>query len=598
MKDKQTQYNASQREAILHRDGPALVLAGPGSGKTTVITKRLQTLIETKAALPQEIAVITFTKAAALQMQQRFFELAKGSLPVRFGTFHSFYYHILQEHQVSDSQKLLTEQEKRAYIRQILRKRGLSEELAPHFLEQIEKLKNGEEVKEVEILSVFEAYRRLCRERGRLDFDDMAYECLRLLSEQKEIRQLWQKRLKYFLVDEYQDIAPIQERLLELLAQPQNNLFLVGDDDQAIYGFRGAGPESMLTFPKRYADTKKIILETNYRSTPEIISAAGRVIQENKERFAKKQIPVKASGGRESFCCRAFAGRDEQLNHITEQLLQIKQQRRLSECAILYRKHADAKPLLAALDKRGIPYVQEGRRKSWLGHFVTEDVTAYLRFFAGNRERGNFYRIMNRPMRRIERAGCRERICFSELCRYHLYDYHIVKEIKKLEADCLRVAKMPPFAALMYLRKAMGYEKYLTQEYAGAQKEEAFLILEKLQEFSKSIADISLWESSLEAEKCRMDKPGQTEMQEQNGVHIMTYHAAKGLEFDTVILPDLNEKILPHKRAATEQEIEEERRLFYVGMTRAKERLYLYYCTGTKEEPETMSRFLKPLVNG
>ena len=198
MKDKQVQYNASQREAILHRDGPALVLAGTGSGKTTVITKRLQTLIETKAALPQEIAVITFTKAAALQMQQRFFELARESLPVRFGTFHSFYYHILQEHQVSDSQKLLTEQEKRAYIRQILHKKGLSEELTPHFLEQIGKLKNGEEVKEAEILSVFEAYRRLCRERGRLDFDDMAYECLRLLLEQKKIRQLWQKRLKYF----------------------------------------------------------------------------------------------------------------------------------------------------------------------------------------------------------------------------------------------------------------------------------------------------------------------------------------------------------------------------------------------------------------
>lgn len=614
-------FNASQREAVCHGCGPALVLAGPGSGKTTVITKRIQYLTQVCHIPPQEILVVTFTKAAALEMQQRFEALLQSRSQVRFGTFHAVFYHILQEHS-GNHLTLLTEKEKQDYIRRILRRERIGEDMASVCLEAFVGLKGGgaaqrssgapqaesggagvcqtsAALSREQIEAAFSEYRQICRKNNKLDFDDMAYECLQLFERRPDVLRLWQRRCRYILADEYQDISPIQERILFLLAMPENNLFLVGDDDQSVYGFRGAGPESMLSFPKRYPETRKIILETNYRCRPDIIRAASAVVRENKSRFEKKQIPGRERSGEGEVVCKGFADRETQDREVVRLLQELRRRGCLSQAAVLFRTNGDAQGLIRMLNKAGIPYVSAGKGKGGNAHFVQEDIAAYLRLLSGDRSRKNFYKIMNRPDRQIDREGCgSEVISFPELAEAHSYDKYVIKNIRKLERDCERASHMKPFAALMYIRKETGYETWLGSTYKGGTLEEAMQVLTDIQELAgrmENIEELERYLTDTTQEGRRSTAGGRARSGE--GVRIMTYHGSKGLEFDYVVMPDLNEGSVPHKKASTEKEIEEERRMFYVAMTRAREKLYLYYRTGTKEEPETMSRFLKPIRN-
>ena len=594
MKDELKKYNASQKEAICHGDGPALVLAGPGSGKTTVITKRLQYLITTLHILPQEILVVTFTKAAAMEMQQRFDRLMGERLPVCFGTFHSIFYRILQEHHKKESLTILTEKEKAAFMGQILRREQLAEDFIPAFLECFAQIKNNpssvqiglpENISQEHFRHIFDCYRKKCKENSKLDFDDMAYECLQLFQRRPDILKKWQERFVYILVDEYQDIAPIQEQVLSLLAMPENNIFAVGDDDQTIYGFRGANTESMLSFPKKYADARLVLLEMNYRSRPEIVRAAQAVIAKNKKRFRKQQKAARESLSAESISSMGFETQAEENKAIIERLGEYERLGQLEQCAVLYRKNKDAGRLIRLLEKEKMPYSCTEKKMRLQNHFITEDITAYLRLLEGDRTRKNFYKIMNRPDRGLDRELFREeKLCFFE-----------EKSMQKLKEDCKRAEKLSLFARLMYIRKGFGYEDWLLNRKTNdeAEREEYKEILQELQEKAKQLSGMKEWEMWLQ-EKAN-DDSRQSDGKNTGlgkGVRILTYHACKGLEFDCVILPDLNEGIVPHKKAVKEAELEEERRMFYVAMTRAKEKLFLFYLTGTKEEPETMSRFL------
>lgn len=628
-RDDLSGFNASQREAIRHGSGPALVLAGPGSGKTTVLTKRLQYLIGTLHIPPEKILVVTFTKAAAVEMQQRFETLSGAGLPVRFGTFHSVFYSILQEHSKEIPLSLLHEKEKQEYLRSVLRREQLDEALMPELFKAFAAFKGGvaaadetaaqgfsarrkkprTEIPQEQTARIFEAYRQRCREAHKIDFDDMAYETLRLFTEKPEILKIWQRRFSYIMVDEYQDIAPIQEKLLEALALPERNLFLVGDDDQCIYGFRGAATELMLSFPKKYPQAKQIVLSTNYRSRREIVEAAAKVISENKSRFIKRQEAVRgepeehvrghwSAAEREGFSrqgvvCQGFPDRAAQQRQILNLLRERNRREALSQTAVLYRRNADAQALLSELAAHKIPFVQ-AKRQSLYDHFVTADITSYLRFIYGARSRKEFYRIMNRPRRGIERESCEtETVTFEQLLRYHFYDKDVIKNIRKLASDCERASGLSFYAAVTYIRKGMGYEAYLKE--CGADGE-AMQCLSQLQELAREITDLAAWERAMRNGKEKNER-GEGASYAGEGVRVMTYHASKGLEFDCVILPDLNEGCVPYKKAVLERQIEEERRMFYVGMTRARDELYLYYRSGTKEEPGKVSRFLKILLS-
>lgn len=597
-------FNASQREAICHGDGPALVLAGPGSGKTTVITKRLEYMTGVLHIPAEDITVVTFTKAAAAEMQQRFLSLMGAKLPVRFGTFHAIYYRILRENAGNHPLTVMKEKEKQKLMQQILLHRQIHIQLVPAFLEVTGRLKNGEVlgpkspiegISTEQIREILASFRRLCAESGRLDFDDMAWACLQLFEKRPQILRQWQARCRYILADEYQDVSPVQEQVLFLLAQPENNLFLVGDDDQSIYGFRGAGTESMLSFPQKYPNTRQITLEMNYRCRPQIIRAAGMVIAQNRQRFVKKQIAAREDSGEQEVICRGFADRETENREIVRLLRDLEQAEKLSDAAVLYRKNADALALTGCLKRQRIPYRQPDEKKSLAGHFVTEDMMAYLRLVYGDRTRKNFYRIMNRPARGISREGCgREWVEFRELLQYHHLETDVISQIRKLEKDCRRAEGMRLYAALSYIRKGMGYEAWLQRTYQGSMQEEAMQVLARLQQLAGEAETMESWEQRIRAEGDGRHMFSQ-DLAAGKGVRILTYHASKGLEFACVIMPDLNEGSVPHRKAVSEKELEEERRMFYVGMTRAREKLYLYYRTGTKEEPETRSRFLQVL---
>lgn len=593
-------YSASQREAICHGSGPALVLAGPGSGKTSVLTKRLQYLIQELLIPPEKILVVTFTKAAAREMQERFERLMQGASAVCFGTFHSVFYRILQEHHKNSPFTILNEQEKTFFLRQVLRQQRINEDYLEILQECFGKIKNKQPLQEMELpqelskeqlAALFEAYRERCREKNKLDFDDMAYECLRLFQSRPDILKKWQARFSYLLVDEYQDIAPIQAELLTLLALPEKNVFAVGDDDQTIYGFRGADTKCMLDFPKKYQGARTIFLETNYRSRPDIVEAATRVISQNKDRFFKRQTAARESGGYEAVSCQGFSLRKEEYEELISVLQEYEKNGKLNECAVLYRKNKDAGRLIRMLEKKRIPYHCTEKKQNLKTHFITQDITAYLRLIEGDRRRKTLFQIMNRPERGLGRDCCRE----------ETFSFLELKQVPKLEADCKRAKNMSLYAKLMYIRKGFGYENWLLQEKAketegctSLEKEEYREILHELMEKAKQLSGIREWEAwLLEKEDTeRQNADRRNAGGKKPGVSILTYHACKGLEFECVILPDLIEGIVPHKKASGVAELEEERRMFYVAMTRAKERLYLYYLTGTKEEPETMSRFL------
>ncbi len=300
----------TQSQAIQLKDGPAIILAGPGSGKTTVITGRIACLIRQYRVRPENILVITFSRAAAGEMKERFYALMGGqSVPVTFGTFHAVYFHILKCAYGYTSNNIAKEEQRTRFIREFIHRLRLEYDDEADFIQgilgEISLIKNtGVDLKHYYSTScgegvfrkIFHAYQEFLAQNRLIDFDDMLVYTKELLEQRADILQAWQKKFQYILVDEFQDINRIQYDIIRMLALPQNNLFIVGDDDQSIYRFRGSRPEIMLNFERDYPGAQKILLATNYRSVPEIVQLAGNLISHNSARFAKE---IRANAGGE-----------------------------------------------------------------------------------------------------------------------------------------------------------------------------------------------------------------------------------------------------------------------------------------------------------
>ena len=295
-------FHESQLQAIRHKDGPMLVLAGPGSGKTTVITHRIQYLVEEYRVEPGSILVITFTKAAAQEMKQRFQTLVEGRrFPVSFGTFHAVFFSILKYAYHYDASNIIREEQRIQIIRELMERYHVDVEDEADFvsgiLSEISAVKGemidlnhyySKNCSEELFKKLYQGYMEILLRQRLLDFDDMLVMCYELFTQRKDILAAWQQKYRYILVDEFQDINRVQYEIVRMLAAPENNLFIVGDDDQSIYRFRGAKPEIMLGFTKDYPQAKQTLLGINYRSTAQIVEAAGRLIRHNKTRYAKK----------------------------------------------------------------------------------------------------------------------------------------------------------------------------------------------------------------------------------------------------------------------------------------------------------------------
>ena len=603
--------SARQLEAVRHMDGPAMVLAGPGSGKTTVITRRVKYLIENHVR-PEHILVITFTRAAAREMQERFSALSAGAAsPVTFGTFHAVFFQILKHAYGYTSDSILREEERYRIVTELALSMDLDcsdlKEWASDVLAEISRVKSQQipieyyyssSMPEDKFRTVYSAYRKKLEMLRKIDFDDMCVYTADLFHSRQDILRSWQEHFRYLLVDEFQDINLMQYRIVRQLAGPGNNLFVVGDDDQSIYRFRGSRPEIMLGFPSDYPDAKVIQLRENYRSTAAVVSASLAVISENRHRYQKDLRSVNGPG--------EPVGIIECADMETEMLLLVRSIRKSldsglkpSDIAVLTRTNTELGEPSLKLAEFQIPCrVKDSAPLLW-DHWIAMDLLAYLALDPEAMRREDFLRVCNRPNRYITRRSAYARtISFTGLRGYYSDKDWMGPYLDSFEALIRRVRAMRPYAAINYIRRGGGYDDYL-REYAAKRKvdpQELLQLADEIQDSSRGCATVEEWLLRIDENRKKLEEQRrESRRADSDCVTLATLHASKGLEFTEVFLLNVNEGMIPYHRAVMEEEIEEERRLFYVGMTRAKQKLHLYCVRERYNRQMRPSRFLEPL---
>ena len=650
-------FNQAQMTALEHRDGPMMVLAGPGSGKTTVITHRIKRLLEAGVD-PSGILVITFTKAAATEMKERFLRLAReedekrkqaeqgakcaqrtgGSRTgaekpffgtadpgprrreacgtsleaagsrVSFGTFHSVFYHILKWAYRFPAGNVISGEEKRQYFKKFLDESEMEVEDEAEFISSIineisyvkgERLDlkyyYSQNCPEEWFKKLYDGYDEMLKTTGKIDFDDMLVMCHELFTERKDILAAWQKKFKYILVDEFQDINLLQYQVVRMLALPENNLFIVGDDDQSIYRFRGAKPEIMLGFEKDFPGTKRVLLGTNYRSTKEIVETSLKLIGHNKVRFEKKLEPFRGSGRPVDF--RVFDNPGHEMDTVAQSIRAYHDAGYAwNEIAVLFRTGANSGLMAERLMGYNIPFQLRDVIPNLYSHWIAKDLFAYMEIAAGSRKRSDFYRIMNRPNRYFSRdAFDTPTVSFDRLKSFYQDRDWMEDRICDLEADLRTMSRLKPVAAVNYIRKVIGYDDYLRSyaEFRRMKPEELFETADKLAESAAEFETFEAWKEHAVRYEEELKKQNLEETREaRDRVTLSTMHSAKGLEYPVVFVVDVNEGIVPHHKAGLPADIEEERRLFYVALTRAKDRLHVAAVRERYHRKTDVSRFI------
>ena len=604
--------NQAQKKAAAHGRGPCLVLAGPGSGKTLTIVSRIKYLIEKYKVRPEEILVVTFTRYAAGEMKSRLCAaMDQREIPVTVGTFHGIYYGILRWTYRMGPQNILSEEEKYQILRGVISRQKVEvfdeEDFLQDIAAEIGRIKNNrldiesfvsEKCSADAFRAVYREYEAQRKKLKKIDFDDMLVLCYELFVSRPEVLSRWQKKFRYILIDEFQDINRIQYDVIRMLAEPENNIFAVGDDDQAIYGFRGADSSLMFQFGQDYPDAARILLGTNYRSTENIVKNSLKVISHNEKRFEKE---LRASKGRgECLHVQEVKDPSEEAEYILEEAeKRIREGVRAEDIAVLFRIHTDARPLVEALLERRIPFQMKEHLPNIYNHFIARDLQAYFRLALGERRRQDFLQIMNRPTRYIGRDSLPgPTVSFEDIRKFYSEREWMMDRIDQFEWDVKMLARMAPYAAIQYIRKRIGYDDFL-KDYAITHKvnrADLTEILSEIEEAARPFRSVEDWfEHIQEYTEALRQKEKQKNLQ-QEGIRLMTIHAAKGLEFDTVFVIEANEGRLPYKKAEGMKETEEERRLFYVAMTRAKEMLKICYVRTKNGKEVSPSRFVEELL--
>ncbi len=631
-------FHKAQTEAIRHKDGPMMVLAGPGSGKTTVITHRVRHLIEQEQVDPADILVITFTKAAAQEMKQRFFALcegggsgaaagregapaadsgvrvsAEGARRVSFGTFHAVFFSILRRAYRYDASNIAREEQRVKIIRELMEREQVEAEdeaeFANSILAEISAVKGdminldyyySKNCSEKVFKALYRGYEDALVRNSLIDFDDMLVMCYELLRQRGDILQAWQRRFRYILVDEFQDINRIQYEIVKMLAAPENNLFIVGDDDQSIYRFRGARPEIMLGFRKDYPQAVRTLLGVNYRSTEEIVAASARLIAHNGTRYPKKLRANRGKG--RPVVTTAWEDAQAEARGIVEEIQgYLKMGYALTDIAVLYRTSLEPRLLMERLMEYNIPFRMRDVLPNLYEHWITQDILTYIRMAgdelarSGQARRADVLRIINRPKRFIGRDALDGPVVSWEALksRYRDKDW-MVERIERLEYDLKMIGRMAPAAAVHYIRKAVAYDDYLCEyaKYRRMKPEELLEVADQLQESAASYRTADAWFAHMKEYSEQLKKQAQERDAGAAGVWLMTMHSAKGLEFPVVYILDASEGVTPYHKAVLEADIEEERRMFYVAMTRARDRLHVCYAKERYGRKQERSRFI------
>lgn len=604
-------FNREQEEAITHKGGPLMVLAGPGSGKTLVITYRVKWLIENAGVHPSNILVITFTRAAAEEMKKRFFMFdGMANTPVTFGTFHSIFFMILRYAYRYTAANIIREDVKRRYIKEMTENMELEIEDENEFLSgiinEISYIKgemmslsyyHSNNCSDELFAQIYEGYEKRLREENLIDFDDMLVFCYELLKEREDIRTLWQNKFQHILIDEFQDINKVQYEIIRMLAGKGDHLFIVGDDDQSIYRFRGARPEIMLGFEKDYPEAKKVILNTNYRCSEEIVEGAEHLISHNTKRFPKNMQA--ARGSKVPITFRNLKDAGEECTDILKGIrFYYKKGIPLEDMAVIFRTNTQPRLLVGRLMEYNIPFQMRDVIPNIFDHWIARNILTYIKLAMGNRDRKLFLQVMNRPKRYISRSMITEpQVDLKKLKQQTFGKKWLYEKIDKLEMDLYLLRKMEPYAAIQYIRNGIGYEDYMN-EYAQFRRmnpDDLEEVLNQIQESAKEYHSFEEWFAYIESYGEELRKQMEAGRQQKSGVTLTTMHSSKGLEYEVVFVMGINEGVTPHKKAVKEADLEEERRLFYVAVTRAKTYLFLYSVKELYQKDAQISRYIGEL---
>lgn len=591
-------FSIQQKNAIDAVYGQNLIVACPGSGKTTVIIERLKRMVE-KGISPESMLNITFTKAAALEMENRFKRECHTN--VTFSTIHSFCYKILSCEAGYNQGSILKESEKYVFIIQKLIELGIAsgdlEELCKNIMQEISYIKNKEipytsyypefcEKKDFSI--IYKGYESYKDSLGKIDFDDMLIYCRNMLRDNPNILAKYQKKYQFITVDEFQDVNHIQAEICYMLTGENGNLYIVGDDDQSIYKFRAADSSIMLSFKMRYPDANIMYLDINYRSGKEIVNRAGKLILYNENRYKKDFFAYKDEDGgvRTIKNIDSIKQTENIVAKIEERHIQGKD---YSDMAILYRNNKLAVPFISAFIKKEIPFYTTEIPKDHHA-FIYEDIMAYWRLSKGQSKKGDLQRVLNRPSRYLKGEIFKDveptlSSCLKACNNADNVDNAQIKIFEMMEDIKMLGKKKKPKTFIKYLVEEMGYKKWLISyaQYRGKNDEEDLQILDILENEASQFESMEEWtvfvkyyEEKLKEIKIKKDK---------TGICLSTFHSSKGLEWDTVYIVNVNDGITPFGKAETVEELEEERRMFYVAATRAKTFLYLSYIDNTKSKP-------------
>ena len=603
------QFNKAQIQAIQHNKGPCMVIAGPGSGKTTVLTHRVRYLIDRCGVKPSDILVITFTKAAAEQMKFKFKGLSEGrSSAVTFGTFHAVFFTILKAAYNYSARCIITPQVQHEFVKDQIHRLELEyddeKEAVDGVLSEISRVK-GEAVN-IDVYEsrcippqsfriIYMAYDDMLVRKHLIDFDDMIVQCRELLMQREDYRRAWQNKYKYILIDEFQDINKAQFDVVRILADEYRNLFVVGDDDQSIYGFRGSAPQIMLDFNKYYSDAVRIDMCINYRSTGNIVFASRAVAEENEHRYYKDITTYNSQG--DTVSVYEFNSlNDEKAFLVSEIRRLIDTGIAADDIAVLSRTNVIGNMYMSRLESDGIPCCDYSVVQDIYEHWISKDILTYIRIALGSRERIDFLRIINKPLRYISRSYITQPADINALKRGYEGNEQMSKQVEKLVSDISMIRSMSPFAAVNYIRKGVGYDEYIRNYIYEhkADKEELYNVLDELAHRASQYMSLSQWLDGIAEyiRQCDKDRQNNT----ADGVHMLTMHGSKGLEYKIVLVMDACEGIIPYNKSILDEQIEEERRLFYVAMTRAKEKLYLLYPKQRYNKDTTRSRFIEELL--
>lgn len=602
--------NESQLKAVKHINGPAMVISGPGSGKTTVISHRVKYLIDALNVSGSDILVITFSKASALEMKERINELIGSYEKAEISTFHSFFFKILRAHSFVKVEDVLTDNEKRHILSSILNKLNLSAYAGEDFMKDLEEeislikndlldldFFNSMIISNDYFKSIFSAYEEYKKVAGKLDFDDMLEKAYVLLRDTPSVLDLWSKRYQYILIDEFQDINKAQYNLIKLIASSHKNIFAVGDDDQSIYRFRGARPEFMLNFSMDYENAEKIILSTNYRSTDDIIGFSNKIIESNKARFEKS---IKGTGfnGTKPRLILSTDIEEEAFN--IGKIIKAVKNIAYDDIAVLYRTNIQARAFADAFMDMNIPFKIKDGFSLVYEHWIFKDIRSYFILAMDRRSNEDFIRIINKPNRFISRSHIKTAVAKKIPLMDYLYtpgilQSFILSRVEELMYHLNILKEKSSYDAIKYIRHVIGYDEYIKSfaEYRKIEPKGLFEIINEITESSKNhqnfLSYLNHVETIIEETKENIKDLN------KEGVSLSTIHSAKGLEYHTVFVAGCVEGLIPYEKSRLPYEIEEERRLLYVAATRAKRNLYISAIEKRHGNEVKISRFLEEL---